>query len=90
MAVATSPETATNRKAHRIGDFAVTPKYVVDLRDQPPDLFQDHSPTDWRKLTWRDVGRPEDLAKLLSFALVKAVDREICYCIPIHRFGSMN
>lgn len=58
MAVTTSPETGTRRGSHTIGDFAVTPTYVLDLRDQPPDLFEDHSPTDWRRLTWHAVGRP--------------------------------
>jgi hypothetical protein len=47
-----------HREAQAIGDFAVTGSYVLDLRDQPPDVFEDHSPTDWKKLSWRDVGRP--------------------------------
>ncbi len=43
---------------YRIGDHLVTGKFVVDLLDQPPDLFVDHSTTDWRSLNWRGVGRP--------------------------------
>jgi len=46
-----------------IGDHRVTGSYVLDLRDTPPDLFEDHSPTDWRRLTWRDVGRPHRVEK---------------------------
>jgi hypothetical protein len=63
MAVATTPETHRRREPHAIGDFAVTGTYVLDLRDQPPDVFEDHSPTDWRKLTWGDVRRPYRVEK---------------------------
>ena len=59
----TARETATRRQRDEIGAHAVTGTFVLDLRDQPPDLFEDHSPTDWRKLTWRDVGRPYRVEK---------------------------
>jgi len=51
---------------HNVGDFAVGPQYVVDVRDQPPDMFEDHGATDWSKLTWRDVGRPYRVEKWAS------------------------
>ncbi len=53
-------------KRDSIGDHAVTASFVLDLRDQPPDLFVDHSSTDWRKLTWRGVGRPHRVEKWSS------------------------
>ncbi|QXD15526.1 methyltransferase domain-containing protein [Rhodocaloribacter litoris] len=34
------------------------PTYRFDLRTGPPDVFVDASETDWRHLTWKDVGRP--------------------------------
>ena len=48
---------------HQIGDYAVTDRYVIDVRDQAPDMFVDHSTTDWSKLTWGDVGRPFKVEK---------------------------
>lgn len=30
--------------------------HVVDTRTTPPDLFVDESATDWRRLTWRELG----------------------------------
>lgn len=48
---------------YRIGDRVVTGSFVVDLRDQPPDMFVDCSETDWRALTWRRVGRPYKVEK---------------------------
>lgn len=48
---------------HQIGDHAVTDSYVLDVRDQAPDMFVDHSATDWSKLTWSDVGRPFKVEK---------------------------
>jgi SAM-dependent methyltransferase len=43
---------------HTPGAFTKTGQFVIDLRDQPPDLFEDWGDTDWSKLTWKDVGRP--------------------------------
>jgi methyltransferase family protein len=63
MAVTTPPETRPRRESHEIGDYAVTGSYVVDVRDQPPDQFDDLSATDWRKVTWRHVGRPYRVEK---------------------------
>lgn len=34
------------------------PHYRFDTRTAPPDVFEDLSGTDWRRLTWSDVGRP--------------------------------
>jgi len=57
MAIA-ARELPPREKRDAIGDFAVTPRFVLDLRDQAPDLFEDHTGTDWRTLTWRRAGRP--------------------------------
>lgn len=35
--------------------------YVVDTRTTPPDLFVDESATDWRRLTWKELGRPYEV-----------------------------
>jgi hypothetical protein len=43
---------------HQIGDFERLDRYVVDLRESPPDVFEDLSATDWSRLGWREVGRP--------------------------------
>lgn len=32
--------------------------YKTDLSTAPPDVFVDVGDTDWRRLTWKDVGRP--------------------------------
>jgi hypothetical protein len=56
MAVSTR-ETAAPAD-YQVGDHAVTGRFVVDLRDQAPDMFVDHGATDWRALSWREVGRP--------------------------------
>ena len=39
--------TSAPAQRHEIGAFEVTPRYVVDLRDQPPDQFDDFGATDW-------------------------------------------
>ena len=56
-------EAPGQRESREIGDFAVTNSFVLDLRDQPPDMFEDHSPTDWRKLTWAEAGKPYRVEK---------------------------
>jgi len=53
----------TVRSRDVIGDYRRTSSYVVDLRDSPPDVFEDLSATDWSRLTWRDVGRPYRVEK---------------------------
>ena len=58
--------TAPAAPRHEIGDFAVGPQYVIDVRDQPPDMFEDHSTKNWSKLTWRDIGRPYRVEKWAS------------------------
>ena len=47
-----------NGASFKIGDFARLDRYVVDVRDSAPDVFEDLSATDWSRLTWNDVGRP--------------------------------
>ena len=58
--------TAPAAPRHEIGDFAVGPQYVIDVRDQPPDMFENHSTKNWSKLTWRDIGRPYRVEKWAS------------------------
>jgi hypothetical protein len=60
MAVAARPVTHAR---HQVGDFEVGPQYVIDVRDQPPDMFEDHSTRNWSKLTWDEVGRPYRVEK---------------------------
>jgi len=49
--------------AHRIGDFARLATHVVDVRDMPPDVFEDVGTVDWRALSWTDIGRPYRVEK---------------------------
>jgi hypothetical protein len=56
-------DSAVRLEPYRIGDRIVTGSFVVDLRDQPPDLFVDATRTDWRALTWRQAGRPYKVEK---------------------------
>lgn len=48
---------------HAIGAFERTGQYVIDTRDEAPDLFTDASATDWSKLSWKDTGRPYTVDK---------------------------
>lgn len=48
---------------HSIGAFERTAQFVIDLRDQAPDMFEDWGDTDWARLTWKDVGRPYRVEK---------------------------
>ena len=48
---------------HTIGQFERTGQFVIDTRDEAPDLFVDESATDWSKLTWKSVGRPYSVEK---------------------------
>jgi len=43
---------------YAIGENVALPTYRVDTRDTPADVFVDLGPTDWSRLTWRDLGRP--------------------------------
>jgi hypothetical protein len=54
---------ATAIARHEIGHVERLGTHLVDLRDQPPDLFTDVSATDWSRVTWRDVGRPYRVEK---------------------------
>ena len=53
----------TATPAHRIGDFARLATHVVDVRDTPPDVFEDVGTVDWRALSWADIGRPYRVEK---------------------------
>jgi hypothetical protein len=46
-----------------INHYERTSHYTIDTRDLKPDVFEDYSTTDWRKLTWKDVGRPYKVDK---------------------------
>jgi hypothetical protein len=50
-------------RRHEIGEFTRGAQFVVDTRDQAPDLFVDASATDWSVLTQRDVGTPYRVEK---------------------------
>jgi hypothetical protein len=54
---------ATAIARHEIGHVERLGTHLVDLRDQPPDLFTDVSATDWSRVTWKDVGRPYRVEK---------------------------
>lgn len=53
---ALSPDAALT--AADLGTTGLTAHYRYDLRTTPPDVFDDLSATDWRGLTWGEVGRP--------------------------------
>src|SRR5580693_499317 len=61
--VTTAQDPQVGTGPYRIGDHIVTGEFVVDLLDQPPDLFVDHSTTNWRSLNWRAVGHPYKVEK---------------------------
>lgn len=44
-----------------LGHFERTSTYVVDTLETPPDLFIDAEATDWKHLSWRDVGHPHQV-----------------------------
>lgn len=50
----------TERMSHpySIGQSERLNSYFVDLRESPPDVFEDLSATDWSQLRWKDIGRP--------------------------------
>jgi len=48
---------------HEVGYFERLATHVRDLRDTPPDVFEDVSVTDWSKLSWDKVNRPYKVDK---------------------------
>ena len=46
------------------GDSFLRPRYRVDLRRTPPDVFEDLSDTDWSRLSWRDLGEPYRVTRM--------------------------
>lgn len=50
-------------RRHEIGEFARGGQFVIDTRNEAPDMFVDVSARDWSKLTWKDVGRPYRVEK---------------------------
>ncbi|NIS38827.1 MAG: hypothetical protein GWN62_07770, partial [Aliifodinibius sp.] len=55
-------EKAKNSK-HQVGYFERLATHVRDLRDTPPDVFEDVSLTDWSNLSWDQVNRPYKVDK---------------------------
>lgn len=47
----------------RAGESFLRPRYRVDLRRTPPDVFEDLSDTDWSRLSWRELGRPHRVTR---------------------------
>jgi hypothetical protein len=62
-APATRPWGRPRAARHRVGHHERTGQFVIDTRDEAPDLFTDASATDWSTLTWKDVGRPYSVEK---------------------------
>lgn len=50
-------------KRHNIGDYERTGQFVIDARNEAPDMFVDVSTKNWSKLNWKDVGRPYRVEK---------------------------
>jgi len=48
---------------HEVGYFERLATHVQDLRDTPPDVFEDVSFTDWSSLSWEKVNRPYKVDK---------------------------
>ena len=48
----------TLSQPYSIGQSERLNSYFVDLRESPPDVFEDLSATDWSRLRWKDIGRP--------------------------------
>lgn len=49
--------------AHRVGYFERLPTHVRDLRNTPPDLFEDVSRVEWSELNWNKLSRPYKVKK---------------------------
>ncbi|HLR31255.1 MAG TPA: hypothetical protein VK074_02115, partial [Fodinibius sp.] len=43
---------------HQVGYFEQLPTRVQDLRNTPPDLFEDVSHINWSSLKWDNINRP--------------------------------
>jgi SAM-dependent methyltransferase len=61
MDTALAPETVATPEPFPLEHHEVRGNYVVDTRTSPPELFEDETATDWKKLTWRDLGRPYEV-----------------------------
>lgn len=59
----THPWGRPRTKRHAIGEFERTGQYVIDARNEAPDMFVDVSTQNWSALTWKDVGRPYRVEK---------------------------
>lgn len=44
--------------AHELETTEIFPTYRADLRTSQPDVFVDESTTEWKTLTWDELGRP--------------------------------
>lgn len=62
-APSTTPWGRPRSARHRIGAYERTGQFVIDTRDEAPDLFTDVSATDWSSLSWKTVGRPYSVEK---------------------------
>ena len=62
MQTETAHEKVKNPK-HKVGYFERLATHVRDLRDTPPDVFEDVSLTDWSSLSWEQVNRPYKVDK---------------------------
>jgi|GEM_PF-362403 len=51
---------------HAIGHHERTPQFVIDTRNEAPDMFEDFGATDWSSMRWADVGRPYKTEKWSS------------------------
>lgn len=62
-APATRPWGRPRTRRHEIGEFARGGQYVIDTRNEAPDMFVDVSTKDWAQLTWKQIGRPYRVEK---------------------------
>ena len=54
---------ARKKPTHKPGYFERLPTHVQDLRNTPPDVFEDVSFTDWSSLDWGNINRPYKVDK---------------------------
>lgn len=45
-------------ESYELETTEITDTYRVDLRTQPPDIFEDLSNTNWSRLSWKELGQP--------------------------------
>ncbi|MDQ6611448.1 MAG: class I SAM-dependent methyltransferase [Gemmatimonadota bacterium] len=50
-------------RRHSIGDYERTGQFVIDARNEAPDMFVDATTKNWSALAWKDVGRPYRVEK---------------------------